>query len=230
MNYYIHNNTNGYENPTCNLRDTILTTLKGKGLFQHLRDTSLSQLDQYNVEKWLWDTSYYKDKIKSIKEQIKEKQAKINSITEAEIKEAYDNEVLRINWYNNPESNYYVNEVLRIQKCLDEYKPKLKSFTDICTYDWINDCLLDIIDTAEADLNRHKKDAEKEAYQREFKPKVIPSYEEFKAKYREDQLMWLERFEDDLRSAKSSLKKCKEYNEIIKQIFTWLDQLEGINK
>ena len=42
--------------------------------------------------------------------------------------------------------------------------------------------------------------------------------------------MWLDRFEDDLRSAKSSLKKCKERNEIIKQIFMWLDQLEGVTR
>ena len=229
MNYYIHNNTDGYENPTCNLRDTILTTLKGYGIFQHLRDTSLSQLDQYNVEKWLWDTSYYEDKIKSIKDRIKQKQEEINFTTERQIRKAYDNEISRINWYNNPESNYSANEVIRIQKCIDEYKPKLKSFTDICTYSWINDILKDVIDTAEADLNRHKKDAEKEAYQREFKPKVIPSYEDFKAEYQENELRWLERFEDDLRSAKSSLKKCKERNEIIKQIFMWLDQLEGVN-
>lgn len=230
MNYYIHNNTNGYENPTCNLRDTVLTTLKGKGLFQHLRDTSLSQLDQYDASDWLWDTSYYEDKIKTCKERIKQKQEEINSTTEEQIKAEYDNEVFRINWYNNPKSNWPANEVNRIQKCLDEYKPKLKSFTDICTYDWINDCLLDIIDTAEADLKRNKLNAEEEAYQREFKPKPIPSYEDFKANYREDQVRWLERFEDDLRSAKSSLNKCKEYNKTIKQIFTWLDQLEGVNK
>ena len=229
MNYYIHNNTNGYENPTCNLRDTVLTTLKGKGLFQHLRDISLSQLDQYDVSKWLWDTSYYEAKIKTCKEKIKEKQEEINSITEEQIKAEYDKEVFRINWYNNPKSNWPANEVNRIQKCLDEYKPKLKSFTDICTYDWINDCLLDIIDTAEADLKRNKLNAEEEAYRREFKPKSIPKYEDFKAEYQENELRWLERFEDDLRSAKSSLKKCKEHNEIIKQIFTWLDQLEGVN-
>ena len=228
MNYYIHNNTDGYENPTCNLRDTILTTLKGYGIFQHLRDTSLSQLDQYNVEKWLWDTSYYEDKIKSIKDRIKQKQEEINSTTEEQIEAEYAKEISRIDWHNNPQSNWSANEVIRIQKCIDEYKPKLKSFTDICTYSWINDILKDVIDTAEADLNRHKKDAEKEAYQREFKPKVIPSYEDFKAEYKENQVMWLERFEDDLRSAKSSLKKCKERNEIIKQIFMWLDQLEGV--
>lgn len=229
MNYYIHNNTNGYENPTCNLRDTVLTTLKGKGLFQHLRDINLSQLDQYDVSKWLWDTSYYEDKIKTCKEKIKEKQEEINSTTEEQIKAEYDKEVFRINWYNNPKSNWPANEVNRIQKCLDEYKPKLKSFTDICTYDWINDCLLDIIDTAEADLKRNKLNAEEEAYRREFKPKIIPKYEDFKAEYQENELRWLERFEDDLRSAKSSLKKCKERNEIIKQIFMWLDQLEGVN-
>ena len=230
MNYYIHNNTDGYENPTCNLRDTILTTLKGYGIFQHLRDTSLSQLDQYDVSEWLWDTSYYEDKIKTYKEKIKQKQEEINSTTEEQIEAEYDKEVFRINWYNNPQSNYSANEVNRIQKCLDEYKPKLKSFTDICTYSWINDILKDVIDTAEADLNRYKKDAEKEAYQREFKPKAVPSYEDFKEEYKEDQLMWLERFEDDLRSAKSSLKKCKEYNTTIKQIFMWLDQLEGVTR
>lgn len=230
MNYYIHNNTDGYENPTCNLRDTILTTLKGYGIFQHLRDTSLSQLDQHDVEKWLWDTSYYEDKIKSIKDRIKQKQEEINSTTEEQIRKAYDNEVFRINWYNNPKSNYSANEVNRIQKCLDEYKSKLKSFTDICTYSWINDALKDILDTAEGDLKKYKISAEEEAYQRENKPKVIPSYEDFKEEYKEDQLAWLERFEDDLRSAESGLKKCKEYNKTIKQIFMWLDQLEGVTR
>lgn len=227
MNYFIHNFTNGYEKSDCNLRETILYVLKGYGIFSHLKDTNFDRLDQNDPKQWLWKEDSYDSEIKQLKKQVEEQKLKVSNISEEEIQHEYDNEVFRINWGNNPESNYYLKQTEMIQSCLDDYEPKLRKFISLCNLDFVNEALEDIVQTAKSDLNRSRFNAQEERDRRIRNPRKIPSYEEFREGYIERQKGWIEEFETRLEEKKDALKRIKKLNKQILEIFEWITKAEN---
>lgn len=226
MNYYIHNNTNGYENPNFNLRAVVLETLKGYGIFGHLRDTYLHQLDYNNVENWLRDSKSIEKEIKDLKQKIKDAKKQVQTISEEELQIAYQKEVDRLNWYNDPKSNYYAAQVVKMENCINSYKKGLSSFLNLCDIPFVNDALIDIIETTEKDLEETRKSSIKDAIRIEKHPTPIPTYENFVKKYIKDKESWVKFFQDDLKSKQESLKRIEENNRIIKCIFECLEKAE----
>ena len=90
MNYVIHNSTNGYNNPDkISFRELILTCLKSYGIFGHLRDKYITQLDLNNVEDWLWNTQNIVDDIESTRNRLEIKKQELLEITDVEIEKEY---------------------------------------------------------------------------------------------------------------------------------------------
>ena len=230
MNYYIHNNTNGYENPNFNLRAVVLETLKGYGIFGHLRDTYLHQLDYNNVEDWLWDSKGIEKEIKDLKQKIKDAKKQVHAISEEELQVAYQKEVDRLNWYNDPKSNYYAAQVVKMENCINSYKKGLSSFLNLCDIQFVNDALTDIIMTTEKDLEKARNSAIRDADRIESHPYPIPTYENFVVNYIKEKKDWVKRFQDDLKSKQESLKRIEENNRIIKCIFEYIEKAEKGDK
>lgn len=232
MNYYIHNATEGYDYPNkFNIRETILEILKGYGIFQHLRDVPLSQLDYYNVEDWLWqtkavenDAEHWKQKIKELKKQLKD------GFPEDDIKLEYEKEVTRLKWYNNPESNYYSKRVEKISNCLDVYTNGIECFKKVSDgrTSFIIPILEDALDTAHRDLVGAEESLKQENKRREEKPHKIPTYEQFKENYIKRKENWLQEFKSNLKNKKQSLKRMQENNKQIKQIFEDIEKAEKL--
>lgn len=230
MNYYIHNSTNGYENANFNLRAVVLETLKGYGIFGHLRDTYLHQLDYNNVEDWLWDSKGIEKEIKDLKQKIKDAKKQVHAISEEELQVAYQKEVDRLNWYNDPKSNYYAAQVVKMENCINSYKKGLSSFLNLCDIPFVSDALTDIIMTTEKDLEKARKHSIEDAIRIEKHPTPIPTYENFVKKYIKDKESWVEHFKDDLKSKQNSLKKIEENNSFIKYIFECIEKAEKGDK
>lgn len=132
MDYTIHNFTEDYSKLDKSLtREMILYKLKGYSLFMHLRDSSLSQLDCHNVDQWLIPTENYYAEIESTKKSIESRRKEIDELNEVDIQKAYQNEIDRLNWYNNPKSNFYRSSVDRIEKAIKFYKPDIDKFCQI---------------------------------------------------------------------------------------------------
>ena len=181
MNYYIHNNTNGYEEPSkINFREMILYSLKSYGIFQHLRDTNFNSLDQNNVEDWLWNESRLDKEIEELEIKIKNKKKELKDVNELDIQVAYQNEVDRLNWYNDPRSNYPASKVTKVKTCIDTLEPQISTFFKYCDIKWVNEVLADIMTTARTDFNNYVIDAEKEAKKKIERPYSIPTYDEYK--------------------------------------------------
>lgn len=232
MNYYIHNATEGYDNPyKFNIRKTILEILKSYGIFQHLRDTPLSKLDYNNVGDWLWNTkaveedvNHWKQKIEELKKQLKD------GFPEDDIKLEYEKEVTRLNWYNNPESNYYSKKVEKISKCLDVYTNGIDHFKKVSEgrNSFIIPILEDALDTAHKDLVGAEESLKQEDKRREKKSYEIPTYEQFKLNYIKRKEDWLKEFESNLKNKKQSLKRMQENNNTIREIFEDIEKTEKL--
>lgn len=230
MNYLIYNSTDGYSNPDkISFRELILTCLKSYGIFGHLRDTNISQLDFNNVDKWLYNTNEIQEDIKHIQTQIQNKRVELENIQEVEIEKEYEKEVARITWHNNPASNYSAAQVERIKKCLEVFEPKLDTFKDLCNMPFINSICKNVIETVEHDLKESKKSAIQEERSRIESPCVVPSYADFKNNYITDKKYWVRQLSNDLERKYDALRSAEKRNSEIKQIFSALDKIDTDN-
>ena len=227
MNYILHNYTENYSNPDkTNFREILLGSLKNYGLFQHLRDTCVGDLDIYNVDDWLIPLKGYEDDIKDLKIKIKDVEKELQYLDEEKIKSEWQKEVNRLEWYNNPESNYYTRRVENISNVINKFEPQIKKFKELCGISWINDVVIDVLDCARVDLNEAQRNEEKEIEKREYQPHKIPTFEEYRLNYIKDKEEWSNHFKQRLLEKKKALKRCKENNKLIKEIFDILNKID----
>lgn len=227
MNYLLHNCTHGYEDANgVSSREIILSTLKNYGLFAHIRDYSISQLDLYDVNKWLIPTQHLYDEIKELKANIKKRKKELKELSDDIIELEWKKEVDRLNWYNNPKSNYYTAQVKNISTVLDKFAPQLQAFNRYCDVTWVKEVVCDVLTTVRSDLNKASISEIEERNKREESPYEIPTFESFKKKYIKDEEYWIAHFKEQIESKKKNISRYEKDNEMIKNIFLSLDLME----
>lgn len=227
MNYLLSNYTCGYDNiDGVSSRELILSTLKGYSLFIHIRDYSISQLGLYDVNKWLIPTQHLYDDIEDLKRRIKETKKELKTLLDSLIEEEWKKEVCRLEWYNNPKSNYYTKRVENITNALNKFEPQFKLFIDSCDVKWVKEAVCDVLTGARVDLNKASISEVEERTKREESPYELPTFESFKKKYIKDKEDWISHFKDQLNSKKKCIERCEKDNEVIKNIFLSLDLME----
>ena len=220
MNYLLHNL--GYDNPV-NFRYIVLSTYKSRCMW--LRDNYLDNLGLYDYTKWLPDASYEQSNLKFAQKSYKKAKLKLSSLTEKELRSAYDEELQRYEVLHNSEHSYHSDIAKKIKHCVREYKTHLNAWLSIPdTPNWLAGDLIDIYDTAVRDMEEHEAEDIKSVER--MHAQTPPSFEEF----RETELKHLESiislYADRIKSAKRALKDIEREREEVKQIFAWLDQIE----
>lgn len=227
-NYLLHNL--GYENPV-NFRYVVLSTIKGWGICAHLRDELMDQLSLTNVNDWLGSTEEYERAILRAEMKLRNTQAQLKKIQggdESYIKELYDKEVNKAKSLLACNNSYNKDEADKVARSADQFKryltawESLGSSTDV--YSHITEALQDIYSTAlqdEAEYLEHDKEAVAE-----MRRISIPTYEEVKSSTIEDLNRWVKHWKEDIKDSRRAIKRIQADNEIIRDIFKRLDEVE----
>jgi hypothetical protein len=190
-----------------------------------LRDYYLDSLGLYDYTKWLPDASYEKSSLKFAQQSYKEAKLKLASLTEEQLRAAYDEELCKYEVLHNSKSSYHSDIAKKIKRCVEEYKTHLNAWFAISdTPNWLTGDLIEIYDTAVRDMENHEADDIKAVEC--MHAQTPPTFEEF----RENELKRLESTislsADRIKSAKRAIKDVERKCEEVKQIFAWLDQIE----
>ena len=226
-NYLLHNL--GYDKPI-NFRYIVLDTLKRYGICQHVRDYSTGQLGLTDVNKWLESTEYYENKIKRSKEMLKEYKATLKQIEagdESYIQAEYEKLLSNAKSLRSSEHSYHIDYANKISKCAEEYYKYLSQF-HLPVYGELGknlrSSLCEIYNTAILDrdecLENDKKSVEQMHQAKD------PIYEDVKVEVIDRLKGYIEWQEREIKGAKECIKRIKENNEIIKDIFHELDLVE----
>lgn len=224
MDWTLHNY--GYEN--INFRKVVLEELKKYSVAIHLRDDYVDRLGLDDVEKWLASESYYIEEIERAKNHLKKVTDDYNAILvdESIIKDAYEKQCAKISSMKTWEDTFYADEVTRIEKCLRDFEPKVNSWVDKApaNLDFITKGLKDMLETAKADMIKNAQENVKSLDR--IKEMTFPEWDTFRKDYIEEAKSNLDWAEEQVKSKEKALKNAQERNNVIKQVFEILDQLE----
>lgn len=226
-NYLLHNL--GYDKPI-NFRYIVLDTLKRYGICQHMRDYSTDHYGLTDVSKWLESTDYYEDKIKRSKEQLKEYKTTLKQIDggdESYIQKEYERLLSNAKSYRCSQHSWNIDEANTIDECAKEYFKYLSQFNLPVGGQLgknLNNSLWEIYNTAIHDRDEHLEEDKKSVEQ--MHQAKDPIYEDVKVEVMDRLKSSVKWQEDEIKSAKECIKRIKENNEIIKNIFHELDLVE----
>lgn len=226
-NYLLHNL--GYDKPI-NFRYIVLDTLKRYGICQHLRDYSTDYCGLTDVNKWLESTDYYEDKIKRSKEKLKEYKATLKQIADGDescIQKDYERLLSNARSYRSSQHSWNIDEANTIDECAKEYFKYLSQFNLPVSGELgknLNNSLWEVYNTAILDRDEHLEE-DKKLVERMHQAKD-PVYEDVKVEVIDRLKGYVKWQENEIKSAKECIKRIKENNEIIKDIFYELDLVE----
>ena len=221
MNYYLHNN--GYDNPI-NFRRIVLEAYKSRCMW--LRDTYIDRLGLYDYTKWLPDTTYEESNLKFAKEAYKKNKLELAALTNFRLKILYEEELKKYEVLHNSTNSYYVDMATKARRSAEEYRTHLDKWLAIPgAPKWLAEDLVDIYSTAIKDANENEVKNVK-AVER-MHSQTPPTFEEFtdqELKRLEDSISF---HADRIKSAKRAIKEIEKRREEVKQIFAWLNQIDG---
>lgn len=220
MNYLLHNL--GYDQPI-NFRYIVLNTYKSRCMW--LRDDYLDNLGLYDYTKWLPNIKYEQSNLERAKKAYKEAKLTLASLTKETLRARYAEELRKYEVLNNCTDSYHADRAATIKRCADEYRTHLDKWLALHdTANWLTGELIEIYDTAIADMKEHE-DENVKAVQK-MHNQTPPTFEEFvenEFKYLESIIsFYADRIKDAKRAIKIIERECAE----VKQIFTWLDTIE----
>lgn len=220
MNYLLHNL--GYDKPV-DFRYIVLSTYKSRCMW--LRDDYINNLGLYDYTKWLPSASYEQSNLKFAQKSYKEAKLKLASLTEEELRAAYDEELSKYEVLHNSEHSYHSDIADEIKRCVTEYKTNLNAWLAIPdTPNWLTGDLIEIYDTAVRDMEEHEADDIKAVEQ--MHSQTPPTFEEFKEKEIERLHSNITFYADRIKSSKRAIKLIEKECVEVKQIFAWLDSIE----
>lgn len=219
MNYLLHN-LYSYESDKVNFREIVLREVKDR--CWHLRDYSLSQMDLYNVDKWIYDGKWELEGIESCQKIIDEYKSKDRS--EEFIKKEYQKEVDKIESMHTWSNTYHFDYANKIERCLNTYKKYKDIFISKCSDNKMIEYLDDIETSAENDI-KMERDENIESLRR-CKAATVISYEKFKNDYLENIDDEIARKLENIRGYKQKLKRIDELNSYIKDMFNIIEEVE----
>lgn len=220
MNYLLHNM--GYDKPI-DFRYIVLSTYKSRCVW--LRDYYIDHLGLHDYTKWLPDIKYEQSNLKRAKKAYKEAKLKLASLTKETLRTRYTEELRKYEVLNNSTDSYHADHAAIIKRCADEYRTHLDKWLALHdTANWLTGELIEIYDTAIADMKEHEE-KNVEAV-RKMHNQTPPAFEEFvenEFKHLESNIsFYADRIKDAKRAIKIIERECTE----VKQIFAWLDQIE----
>lgn len=225
MNYYLHNV--GYDNPI-NFRRIVLQTYKDHCTW--LRDYYIDLLGIYDYTKWLPNAYYEESNLKNSQENYKKAKLELEAMNKVKLQEMYEEELKKYEVMHNSTNSYHADLAAKARRSAEEYRTHLDKWLAIPgTPNWLAGDLIDIYDTAIKDAKENEDD-NINAVER-MHSKTPPTFEEFanqEYKRIENSISF---HADRIKSAKRAIKEIEKRREEVKQIFAWLDQIEGgINK
>lgn len=221
MNYYLHNV--GYDNPI-DFRRIVLQTYKARCVW--LRDDRIDRLGLYDCTKWMPNISYEKSNLEYAKKSYKKVKLELAALTDEKLQKLYVEELCKYEVLHNSINSYYADMAAKAKHCAEEYRTYLDKWLAIPdTPNWLTGDLIDIYNTAIEDAKENETN-NIEAVKR-MHSQTPPTFEEFA----DQELKRLENsisfHADRIKSAKHAIKEIKRRQEEVKQLFAWLDQIDG---
>ena len=213
MNYYLHNV--GYDKPI-NFRRIVLEAYKSRCMW--LRDDYLDHLGLYDYTKWLPDMSYEESNLKLSKERYKECKLELAALSKVKLQEMYEEELKKYEVMHNSDNSYHADFAAKARRSAEEYRTHLDKWLAIPdTPNWLAGDLIDIYDTAIKDA----EDVER------MHSKTPPTFKKFADKELKRLKKSISFHAYRIKSAKRTIKEIEKRREEVKQIFAWLDQIDG---
>jgi hypothetical protein len=221
MNYYLHNV--GYDKPI-DFRRMVLQAYKNRCVW--LRDFQIDRLGLYDYAKWLPNPAYEQSNLDNAKKAYKKIKTELASISKEKLQKLYAEELCKYEVLHNSENSYYAEMASKAKHCAEKYHVYLNKWLEIPdTPNWLNEELIDIYDTAIKDAKENEVENAKAV--KRMHSKVPPTFEEFS----EQELQRIESnisfYADKIKSTKRAIKENEKQCEEVKQIFAWLDQIDG---
>lgn len=220
MNYLLHNL--GYDKPV-DFRYIVLSAYKSRCMW--LRDDYIDHLGLYDYTKWLPDMSYEQSNLKNAKESYKKAKLELAALASIKLKALYEEELKKYEVMCNRTNSCYADFAAKARRSAAEYRTHLDKWLAIPdTPNWLTGDLIDIYDTAIKDAKENEASNRKVVER--MHSKTPPTFEEFT----DQELMRLESnisfYADRIKSAKRAIKEIEKRREEVKQIFSWLDEIE----
>jgi len=220
MNYLLHNL--GYDQPI-NFRYIVLSTYKSRCMW--LRDYYIDRLGLHDYTKWLPDIKYEQSNLECAKKAYKEAKLKLSSLTKEMLQDSYAEELRKYEVLHNSTNSYHADQAATIKHCADEYRAHLDKWLALHdTANWLTGELIEIYDTAIADMKEHE-DENVKAVQK-MHEQTPPTFEEFVENEFKQLESTISFYRNRIKDAKRAIKIIERERAEVKQIFAWLDAIE----